>query len=224
MRLAFVLSILMLGFSTLDCRADKRIALVVGNSNYQSVASLNNPRNDAALIAETLRKAGFILIGNRAQLDLDKPAFDKAIQTFGNELTGADIALFYYAGHGVQVRNVNYLVQVSANPVKEADVDYQMVDVSLILRQMEGSGTKLNLVILDACRNNPFGGRGLRGTESGLAQIRAPEGTLLSYATQPGNVALDGTGNNSPYSAAGPDHAEAGSRHLSDLQSGRLAG
>jgi uncharacterized caspase-like protein len=149
-----------------------------------------------------LRKAGFILIGNRAQLDLDKPAFDKAIQTFGNELTGADIALFYYAGHGVQVRNVNYLVPVSANPVKEADVDFQMVDVSLILRQMEGSGTKLNLVILDACRNKPFGGRGLRGTESGLAQIRAPEGTLLSYATQPGNVALDDTGNNSPYSAA----------------------
>ena len=102
----------------------------------------------------------------------------------------------------MQVRNVNYLVPVSANPVKEADVDFQMVDVSLILRQMEGSGTKLNLVILDACRNNPFGGRGLRGTESGLAQIRAPEGTLLSYATQPGNVALDGTGNNSPYSAA----------------------
>ena len=202
MRLAFVLSILMLGFSTLDCRADKRIALVVGNSNYQSVASLSNPRNDAVLIADTLRKAGFTLIGNRAQLDLDKPNFDKAIQTFGNELTGADVALFYYAGHGVQIRNVNYLVPVSANPVKEADVDFQMVDVGLILRQMEGSGTKLNLVILDACRNNPFGGRGLRGTESGLAQIRAPEGTLLSYATQPGNVALDGTGNNSPYSAA----------------------
>jgi uncharacterized caspase-like protein len=202
MRLAFVLSILVLSISTPDCRADKRIALVVGNSSYQSVASLNNPRNDAGLIAETLRKVGFTLIGNRAQLDLDKPAFDKAIQTFGNELMGADVALFYYAGHGVQIRNVNYLVPVSANPVKEADVDFQMVDVSLILRQMEGSGTKLNLVILDACRNNPFGGRGLRGTESGLAQIRAPEGTLLSYATQPGNVALDGTGNNSPYSAA----------------------
>ena len=202
MRLAFVCSILLLGISTLDCRADKRIALVVGNSSYQTVASLNNPRNDATLIADTLRKAGFMLIGNRAQLDLDKPAFDKAIQTFGNELMGADVALFYYAGHGVQIRNVNYLVPVSANPVKEADVDFQMVDVGLILRQMEGSGTKLNLVILDACRNNPFGGRGLRGTESGLAQIRAPEGTLISYATQPGNVALDGTGNNSPYSAA----------------------
>ena len=149
-----------------------------------------------------MRKVGFDLIGNRAQLDLDKAAFDKAIQSFGNELTGADVALFYYAGHGVQIRNANYLVPISANPVKEADVDFQMVDVTVILRQMEGSGTKLNLVILDACRNNPFGGRGLRGSESGLAQLRAPEGTLLSYATQPGNVALDGSGNNSPYSAA----------------------
>ena len=91
---------------------------------------------------------------------------------------------------------------VSANPVKEADVDFQMVDVALILRQMEGSGTRLKLVILDACRNNPFGGRGLRSTQSGLAQIQAPEGTLLSYATQPGNVALDGSGDNSPFSAA----------------------
>ena len=203
MRSTFVLSIFLLLFSTLCCRADKRIALVVGNSNYQSIGSLANPRNDAALIAETLRKVGFMLVGGRAQLDLDKPAFDRAIQTFGNELTGADVALFYYAGHGVQVRNVNYLVPTSANPVKEADVDFQMVDVNLVLRQMEGSGTKLNLVILDACRNNPFGGRGLRGTtESGLAQIRAPEGTLLSYATQPGNVALDGTGSNSPYTSA----------------------
>jgi hypothetical protein len=202
MRSTFVLSIFLLVFSTLNCLADKRIALVIGNSNYQSVSPLANPRNDAALIAETLHKVGFNLVGGRAQLDLDKPAFDRAIQTFGNGLMGADVGLFYYAGHGVQVRNVNYLVPTSANPVKEADVDFQMVDVNLVLRQMEGSGTKLNLVILDACRNNPFGGRGLRGAESGLAQLRAPEGTLLSYATQPGNVALDGTGSNSPYSSA----------------------
>jgi hypothetical protein len=102
----------------------------------------------------------------------------------------------------VQIRGSNYLVPISANPVREADVDFQMVDVALILRQMEGSGTKLNLVILDACRNNPFGGRGLRAADGGLAQIRAPEGTLLSYATQPGNIALDGSGRNSPYTSA----------------------
>ena len=202
MRSTVVLSIFLLMLSTLCCRADKRIALVIGNSNYQSVSPLANPRNDAALIAETLRKVGFTLVGGRAQLDLDKPAFDRAVQTFGNELMGADVALFHYAGHGIQIRNVNYLVPTSANPVKESDVDFQMVDVNLVLRQMEGSGTKLNLVILDACRNNPFGGRGLRGAESGLAQLRAPEGTLLSYATQPGNVALDGTGSNSPYTSA----------------------
>ena len=140
----------------------------------------------------------------RAQVDLDKAGFDEAVQTFGNQLIGADVGLFYYAGHGVQVRGTNYLVPVTANPVREADVDFQMVDVALVLRQMEGSGTKLNIVILDACRNNPFGGRGLRATEGGLAQIRAPEGTLLSYATQPGNVALDGAGSNSPYTARWP--------------------
>ena len=95
----------------------------------------------------------------------------------------------------------NFLVPVNANPTREADVDFQMVDVNVVLRQMEGSGTKLNLVVLDACRNNPFGGRGLRATEGGLAQMRAPEGTLISYATQPGSVALDGDGN-SPYTKA----------------------
>jgi Caspase domain/YARHG domain len=124
------------------------------------------------------------------------------VQSFGNQLMGADVALFYYAGHGIQLRGTNYLVPVTANPTRETDVDFQMIDVALVLRQMEGAGTKLNLVILDACRNNPFGGRGLRASDGGLAQIRAPEGTLLSYATQPGNVALDGDDGHSPYTRA----------------------
>ncbi|NVN87945.1 MAG: caspase family protein [Rhodopseudomonas sp.] len=182
--------------------ADKRVALVVGNSSYVNVPSLDNPKNDAKLIADTLRDVGFTLIGGAAQIDLDKMGFDRVVQLFGNQLAGADVALFYYAGHGVQVRNSNYLVPVNANPVKEADIDFQMIDVALVLRQMEGSGTKLNLVILDACRNNPFGGRGLRATSSGLAQMQAPEGTLISYATQPGNVALDGADGNSPFTKA----------------------
>ena len=91
---------------------------------------------------------------------------------------------------------------VTANPTREADVDFQMVDVNLVLRQMQGSGTRLNMVILDACRNNPFGARGLRASDGGLAQMRAPEGTLISYATQPGNVAQDGSDGNSPYTKA----------------------
>lgn len=182
--------------------ADKRVALVVGNSTYQNVSRLQNPKDDAQLVADTLQRLGFALVGGQAQVDLDKVGFDAAIQRFGSQLMGADVALFYYAGHGIQVRGTNYLVPVSANPVREADVDFQMVDVGLVLRQMEGAGTRLNIVILDACRNNPFGGRGLRAADGGLAQIRAPEGTLLSYATQPGNVALDGDDGHSPYTRA----------------------
>ncbi|CUT12868.1 Bll4091 protein [Bradyrhizobium sp.] len=182
--------------------AEKRVALVIGNSAYQNVSRLENPRNDALLVADTLHRLGFTLVGGGAQVELDKAGFDNAVQRFGNQLIGADVALFYYAGHGIQVRGTNYLVPVSANPTRESDVDFQMVDAALVLRQMDGAGTKLNIVILDACRNNPFGGRGLRGSDGGLAQIRAPEGTLLSYATQPGNVALDGSDGHSPYTRA----------------------
>jgi hypothetical protein len=182
--------------------AEKRIALVVGNSAYQNVTRLDNPRNDATLMAETLSGLGFTLIGGRAQLDLDKAALDTDVQNFGRQIQGADVALFYYAGHGVQVNGSNYLVPVGANPTREADVDFQMVDINLVLRQMQGSGTRLNMVILDACRNNPFGARGLRSADGGLAQMRAPEGTLISYATQPGSVAQDGSDGHSPYTKA----------------------
>lgn len=182
--------------------AEKRVALIVGNSNYLNVTRLDNPKNDAKLMADTLRALGFQLVGGGAQLDLEKPALDRAVQSFGQQIQGADVALFYYAGHGVQVAGSNYLVPINANPTREADVDFQMVDVNLVLRQMQGSGTRLNLVILDACRNNPFGGRGLRASGGGLAQMRAPDGTLISYATQPGSVAQDGADGHSPYTRA----------------------
>jgi caspase domain-containing protein len=193
-----LLSLLSAGPAT----AEKRIALVVGNSAYQNIARLDNPRNDATLMAETLSGLGFTLIGGRAQLDLDKAALDTDVQNFGRQIQGADVALFYYAGHGVQLNGSNYLVPIGANPTREADVDFQMVDINLVLRQMQGSGTRLNMVILDACRNNPFGGRGLRSADGGLAQMRAPEGTLISYATQPGSVAQDGSDGHSPYTKA----------------------
>ena len=183
-------------------QADTRVALVVGNSEYKFVAPLGNPANDARLIAKTLTGLGFKLVGNGPQLDLSKAQFDQAVQDFGNEIQGADVALFYYAGHGVQVRGANYLVPVSANPTREIDVDFQMLDVNLVLREMEYGRAKLNLVILDACRNNPFGTRGLRAASGGLAQMQAPEGTLISFATQPGNVAQDGADGDSPFSKA----------------------
>ena len=182
-----------------------RIALVIGNGAYRNVPRLPNPANDARSIAETLASLGFTLIGGGAQLNLDKTALELAIRRFGEALKEGDVGLFYYAGHGLQVRGVNYLVPVDANPTREADIDFELVDANLVLRQMEELKTKLNIMILDACRNNPFGGRGRglgRAVATGLAQMQAPEGTIISYATQPGNVAEDGTGDHSPFATA----------------------
>ena len=182
--------------------AAKRVALVIGNSTYRNVPRLDNPANDAKLMARTLLGLGFELVGGAAQVDLDKPHFDAALQSFSNEAPGADVGLFYYAGHGLQVGGKNFLVPVEANPTKEADVYLQMVDTQIVLSAMEGAGAKLNIVLLDACRNNPFSVAKLRATGGGLAQMQAPEGTLISYATQPGNVALDGSKGDSPYTTA----------------------
>jgi hypothetical protein len=203
-RIGFFLSLLLLlmEFTALPAAAENRVALVVGNANYRNVPSLANPVGDARLMASTLKSLGFKLVGDGAQINLDKTAFDSAVRSFGSQLQGADVGLFYYAGHGLQLRGANYLVPVGANPIREADVDFELEDVALVLRQMEAAGTRLNLVMLDACRNNPFGGRGLRAIDAGLAQMRAPEGTLISFATQPGNVAQDGNDGHSPYSKA----------------------
>lgn len=182
--------------------ADKRVALVIGISAYKNAKPLANPVNDAKLMAETLSGLGFTLSGGGAQVDLDKRGIDRAVQSFAGQLRGADVGLFYFAGHGIQVRGSNYLIPVDADLTSEADIDFQLLDVTLVLRQMGLSNTRLNLVLLDACRNNPFGGRGLRNSAAGLAEMRAPEGTLISFATQPGNVAADGTSGNSPYTQA----------------------
>jgi uncharacterized caspase-like protein len=191
-----------LSFGSAAPSAGKRVALVIGNGAYRKVDPLTNPENDARLIARTLQETGFELIGGGAQLELDKAGFDRAVHDFGTALQGAEVALFYYSGHGMQVQGENWLVPVDANPTRPQDLDFQMVDAALVLRQMEGAGTKLNLVILDACRNNPFASRGVRGAQAGLAEMRAPEGTLISYATQPGNVASDGANGDSPFTSA----------------------
>jgi Caspase domain len=183
-------------------RAGKRVALVIGNSAYVHVAHLANSDNDARLLAGTLKDVGFTLIGGGPLLDLDRAGMARAIEDFGRELSGAEVALFYYSGHGLQVQGVNWLVPVDANPTRPQDLDFQMVDADLVLRQMNGAGTKLNLLLLDACRNNPFATSSFRSVQSGLAEMRAPEGTLISYATQPGNVAWDGAGSHSPYAQA----------------------
>ncbi len=179
-----------------------RIALVIGNAHYEHVPMLRNSTNDAQLMAGILHDLGFKLVGGGARLDLDRTSLELAIRDFSDALTPGAIAFFYYSGHGIQIQGNNYLVPTGANPTSDRDVDFDMVDVGLLLRQLEESGTSLNVLVLDACRNNPFGGRGLRDVAAGLAQMQAPRGTIIAYATQPGGVAADGEGADSPYTTA----------------------
>jgi len=201
-----------------------RVALVIGNSAYRSIERLANPANDAVSIAARLEALGFELVGDGPQMDLDKEGFERVLATFRKEVNRADVALFFYAGHGVQVAGVNWLVPVSAAPRVEADVAQQMINANDILALMKAARAKLNVVILDACRDDPFPAASTaapaatpaakpptakptkakpatRGS-GGLGRMDAPDNTLIAYATQPGNVALDGSGGNSPYSKA----------------------
>ena len=181
--------------------AESRIALVVGNGAYTNVGALANPPNDARLIARTLRGLGFEVIEH---VDTDQKTLKRAVSDFGDRLEAAGkdaVGLFYYAGHGVQVRDENYLIPVSADIEREKDVDIEAVSVNTVLDNMAFAGNRLNIVILDACRNNPYKG-GFRSASRGLAKMNATKGTLIAYATAPGDVAADGTGVNSPYTAA----------------------
>lgn len=181
---------------------EQRVALVIGNGRYRSVAPLQNPPNDARLVADTITALGFHLVGDGVVLDADRATMEQAIRAFGKRLRGGAVGLFYYAGHGVQIDGENYLVPVSANVEDPADIKYELISTGYVLDEMRNAGNRLNIVILDACRNNPFGGRGLRAMTRGLAVMQAPAGTIVSYATQPGNTAADGTGRNSPFATA----------------------
>src|ERR1700728_2716839 len=200
-RLIFSAFLLCAGMGSV-AHAEKRVALVIGNSAYRAVPALPNPAADAKLMSDTLLSLGFFVVGGGAQLDLDKAGFDDALQKFKAELIGADVALFYYAGHGVETHGLNYLAPVDAHPLNEADIFTQMVGMPDILDRLEKSGTRINLVLLDACRDNPFSGQGVPSSRGGLAQMPAPVGTLISFATQPRSVSLDGVDGHSPYTRA----------------------
>jgi hypothetical protein len=185
--------------------AEKRVALVIGNSSYQHTGKLDNPRNDAIDMAAALRKHGFEVIEG---FDLDKSGFDQKVLAFAAALKGSDAGVFFYAGHGMQVAGQNYLVPTDAKAEAAETLDFEMVRVDVVQRIMERL-TNTNILFLDACRDNPLARNLARsmGTRSlevgrGLAQVEAGIGTLVSFSTQPGNVALDGTGRNSPFAGA----------------------
>jgi uncharacterized caspase-like protein len=183
----------------------KRVALVVGNSAYQHTSPLTNPKHDATDLAAVLKGLGFHVVDG---FDLGKTEMDRTVRDFAEALAGAHVGLFFYAGHGLQVAGENYLVPVDAKLTSAAALDFEMVRLTLVQRTMERA-TETNIVFLDACRDNPLARNLARamGTRSaeigrGLAAVESGVGTLISFSTQPGNVALDGTGRNSPFAGA----------------------
>src|SRR5262245_5113602 len=204
-----ILGLVLVGLPCLcgPASAQKRVALVVGNSAYVRATPLANPANDASDLGAVLKDAGFdIILG----LDLDKQAFDAKVRAFSQVLPQADAGVFFYAGHGLQVAGRNHLLPVDARLQTERDLDFESVNLDFILRQMElDREGKTNIIFLDACRDNPLARNLARslGTRSasvgsGLAQVQTGVGTFIAYSTQPGNVALDGQGRNSPFTAA----------------------
>jgi uncharacterized caspase-like protein len=182
-----------------------RVALVIGNADYRHASRLVNPTNDAADVSAALRKLGFDVVEGR---DLDKRAMEDKVREFSRKLDRSNLALFFYAGHGLQVAGRNYLVPVDAKLERAGDLSFETIEVNQVLAQMEAE-QRVNLVFLDACRDNPLTRSfartlGVRSStvSQGLASIQSAIGTMISYATQPDAVALDGDGRNSPFTSA----------------------
>jgi len=194
---SIVIALLCLFFAApAPAQAERRVALIIGNGAYPA-APLKNPANDARDMAATLKSLGFEVI-----LKVNAPLrqMNEAIDQFWGRLKQGGVGLFFFAGHGLQVAGENYLVPVDARITVERDVQYACVNAGKILGRMEDAGNGLNIVILDACRNNPFA-RSFRGESRGLAKMDAPTGSLIAYATAPGDVAADGEGANGLYTS-----------------------
>jgi hypothetical protein len=191
----------------------RRVALIIGNSAYQNTDPLANPANDARDIAAALKRVGFqeVIEGE----DMDVGGLAGKVRDFSRALRGADLAFFFYAGHGVQVNGLNYMMPVDARLAEEGDVYSETVELTDVLKHMERQA-KTNIVMLDACRNNPLarnltrsmGTRSAGSVGQGLAEVKSGVGTLIVFATQPGNVALDGSETHSPFTQALLKHLE----------------
>ena len=183
--------------SSLSSIKGGKVALIIGNSDYTHSAALKNPVNDAESIDLALKNLGFKTI---KVLNADYNAMRAGLSKFGKEARDADAALFYYAGHGIQVDGINYLVPIGAKIDGKDQVAFETLSTDLVLKTLEltGSHSRLNVMILDACRNNPFESWN-RSSGSGLAQVTPPNGTLIAYSTSPGKTASDGDGQNGLY-------------------------
>ena len=207
MRLATILSGLLaaLSFGIADARAEKRVALVIGNSAYQNAAKLTNPARDANAMADLFRNAGFDVVETR--LNLGNLEFKRAARDFVAAARDSDIAVIYFAGHGIEVNGTNYLLPVDAKLASDFDVEDEALSLDRMMRAIEPA-RRLRLVILDACRDNPFvrtmqRSVATRNVTGGLARVEpVSTDTLVAFATRPGATAEDGQGENSPFAAA----------------------
>jgi invasion protein IalB len=203
-------------FTPTGALAAKRVALVIGNSAYKFAGELPNPKNDASDMSAVFKRLGFQVVDG---IDLDKAAFDRKIRDFATALQGAELGVFFYAGHGLQVGGQNYLVPTDAELSSQDGLDFEMVRLDLVHRTMERA-IDTNVIFLDACRNNPLErnlrrAMGTREIGQGLAAVQSGSGTLISFSTQPGNVAADGTGRNSPFAGALVRHLSSSNDDLS---------
>jgi uncharacterized caspase-like protein len=217
-------------FPSVGARDEKKVALVIGNSAYKSTAQLRNPFNDATKLSEAFKRLSFEVISG---INMTKADMDMQVQLFSDRMRDASVVVFFYAGHGMQINSKNFLVPVDFNPLSGTDLGPQLVSLDNILHEME-KGEHVNIVFLDACRDNPLADqlasnlakgrsikldeeRGVRVVRQGLAEVEGKAGTLIAYATQPGNVALDGSGDNSPFTEALLQYVEEPGLEIRDI-------
>ncbi|MER9241207.1 caspase family protein [Mesorhizobium sp. M0633] len=200
-----IAAFLLASFTTFEASADRRVAFVIGNSEYRQFPALKNPARDAEDVSKTFRLAGFEVF---VASDLTKLQFEEQFRNYLAAVDGADLAVVYYSGHGFQIGGENFLIPVDASLKQAADIEVQAIKLNDVLEQLR-SKSKIQVIILDACRNNPFPRKNywlrdqlITAGNAGLAQVRSSLNTLIAFATEPGAAAYDGAGELSPFSAA----------------------
>jgi uncharacterized caspase-like protein len=228
--MAFIMMIGATFVSPGGAQAAKKVALVIGNSAYQNASQLRNPFNDATKLSESFTRLGFKVI---RVINMAKADMDKQIQYFSRQMRDAEVAVFFYAGHGIQINGKNFLIPIDFNPLEMEHLGAQLVSLDNILHEME-KGDHTSIIFLDACRDNPLAdqissniaqGRSMKldrnrsvdDVRQGLAEVEGKAGTLIAYATQPGNIALDGTGLNSPFTEALLEYIEEPGLEIRDV-------